>query len=145
MCPVNSGEVATLVVFRFWPLVIGMRKAKELYYTGENVNGREAAEIGMINYAWPKEKLEENTLALADRIAIMTADQLAILKVNMNRFYENMGIYSSVRSSTDLDAAGQFTEFGYQWQDKMREEGLKGALQWRDGPYRGTDTYKDKD
>ena len=82
---------------------------------------------------------------MADRIGIMTADQLAILKVNMNRFYENMGIYSSVRSSTDLDAAGQFTEFGYQWQDKMREEGLRGALQWRDGPYRGTDTYKDKD
>ena len=128
-----------------WPLVIGMRKAKELYYTGENVTGREAAEIGMINYAWPKEKLEGNTLALADRIGNMTADQLAILKVNMNRFYENMGIYSSVRSSTDLDAAGQFTEFGYQWQDKMQEEGLKGALQWRDGPYRGTDTYKDKD
>ena len=128
-----------------WPLVIGMRKAKELYYTGENVTGRQAEEIGMINYAWPKEKLEDNTVALADRIAIMTADQLAILKVNMNRFYENMGIYSSVRSSTDLDAAGQFTEFGYQWQDKMQEEGLRGALQWRDGPYRGTDTYKDKD
>ena len=38
---------------------------------------------------------------------------LAILKVNANRFYENMGIYSSVRSSTDLDAAGQFTESSY--------------------------------
>ena len=24
----------------------------------------------------------------------------------------------------------------------MREGGLKDALQWRDGPYRGTDTYK---
>jgi enoyl-CoA hydratase len=62
----------------------------------------------------------------------------------MNRFYENMGIYSSVRSSTDLDAAGQFTESAYQWGDRMREEGLKGALAWRDGPYRGTDTYKKK-
>jgi hypothetical protein len=55
-----------------------------------------------------------------------------------------MGIYSSVRSSTDLDAAGQFTEFSYDWQEKMREEGLKDALQWRDGPYRETDTYKKK-
>jgi hypothetical protein len=26
----------------------------------------------------------------------------------------------------------------------MREEGQKGALAWRDGPYRGTDTYKKK-
>ena len=127
-----------------WPLVIVMRKAKELYYTGENVTGTEAEEIGMINYAWPKEELEDRTLAFADRLANISADHLAILKVNMNRFYENMGIYSSVRSSTDLDAAGQFTEFSYDWQEKMREEGLKGALQWRDGPYRETDTYKKK-
>ena len=127
-----------------WPLVIGMRKAKELYYTGENVTGTEAEEIGMINYAWPKEELEDRTLAFADRLANISADHLAILKVNMNRFYENMGIYSSVRSSTELDAAGQFTEFSYDWQEKMREEGLKDALQWRDGPFRDTDTYKKK-
>ena len=127
-----------------WPLVIGMRKAKELYYTGENVTGTEAEEIGMINYAWPKEELEDRTLAFADRLANMSADHLAILKVNMNLFYENMGIYSSVRSSTDLDAAGQFTEFSYDWQEKMRDEGLKDALQWRDGPFRETDTYKKK-
>jgi enoyl-CoA hydratase len=127
-----------------WPLVIGMRKAKELYYTGENVSGLEAEEIGMINYAWPLEELDERTLAFADRIATMTSDQLAILKVNMNRFYENMGIYSSVRSSTDLDAMGQFTSFSYQYQDKVKEIGLKEAFKWRDGPYKGSDWYKFK-
>ena len=125
-----------------WPLVIGMRKAKELYYTGENVSGREAEDIGMINYAWPLDELDDRTVAFADRIANMSADHLAILKTNMNRFYENMGIYSSVRSSTDLDAAGQFTEFSYQYQDQMRDGGLKQALSWRDGPYKGTDDYK---
>jgi len=125
-----------------WPLVIGMRKAKELYYTGENITGVEAEEMGMINYAWPGDELEERTIAFADRLAIASADHLGILKVNMNRFYENMGIYSSVRSSTDLDAAGQFTAFSYGFQDHMREGGLKDALAWRDGPYKGTDTYK---
>jgi len=124
-----------------WPLVIGMRKAKELYYTGDSVTGAEAERIGMINYAFPKDELDERTVALADRIANMTADHLAILKLNMNRFYENMGIYSSVRTSTDLDAAAQFTGQSYAWQDKMRESreagtGLKAALDWRDGPYR---------
>lgn len=125
-----------------WPLVIGMRKAKELYYTGEYISGEEAERIGMINYSWPKEELEDRTLAFADRLAIMSADHLAILKLNMNRFYENMGIYSSVRSSTDLDAAGQMTDYSYQWQDHMREEGLKGALAWRDTPFKELDTYK---
>jgi enoyl-CoA hydratase len=124
-----------------WPLVIGMRKAKELYYTGDNVTGREAEAMGMINHAWPMDQLEERTTEYADRIANLSADHLAILKLNMNRFYENMGIYSSVRSSTDLDAAGQFTQQSYAWQDKVRESmkegsGLKAALDWRDGPYR---------
>src|SRR6185312_13548631 len=70
-----------------WPLVIGMRKAKELYYTGDSVTGAEAERIGMINYAWPKDQLEERTVAMADRIANLSADHLAILKLNMNRFY----------------------------------------------------------
>jgi enoyl-CoA hydratase len=130
-----------------WPLVIGMRKAKELYYTGDSVTGAEAERIGMINHAFPKEELEERTIAMADRVANMTADHLAILKLNMNRFYENMGIYSSVRSSTDMDAFGQFTGESYLWQDKMREgaengTGLKGALDWRDGRYKDYRTAK---
>ncbi len=128
-----------------WPLVIGMRKAKELYYTGENVTGEEAEEIGMVNYSWPKDELEERTIAFADRIAVMSADHLSILKLNMNRFYENMGIYSSVHSSTDLDAAGQFTGFSYDWQDKNRELGMRDAVRWRDGLFRDNDWYKYKD
>lgn len=125
-----------------WPLVIGMRKAKELSYTGENILATEAEKIGMINYAWPKDELEERTIAFADRLAIMSADHLAILKVNMNRFYENMGIYSSVRSSTEHDAMAQLTEYAHDWREQFSTNGWKAALKWRDDPYRESDTYK---
>lgn len=125
-----------------WPLVIGMRKAKELSYTGENILATEAERIGMINYAWPKDELDDRTIAFADRLATMSADHLAILKLNMNRFYENMGIYSSVRSSTEQDAMAQLTEFAYEWRDQFAQNGFKAALKWRDDPYRDTDTYK---
>jgi len=125
-----------------WPLVIGMRKAKELSYTGENILATEAERIGMINYAWPKDELEDRSIAFADRLATMSADHLAILKLNMNRFYENMGIYSSVRSSTEQDAMAQMTQFAYEWRDQFAENGFKAALKWRDDPYRDTDTYK---
>jgi enoyl-CoA hydratase len=118
-----------------WPLVIGMRKAKELYYTGSSVSGAEAERIGMINYAWPAAELEERAVAFADYIANLPSDHLAMLKANMNRFYENMGIYSSIRSSTEFDAMSGFTSQAYAFQEKMRE-GLKVALEWRDGPYR---------
>ena len=125
-----------------WPHVLRMRKAKELSYTGEYITGTEAEKIGMINYAWPGAELEDRTIAFADRIANMSADHLAILKVNANRFYENMGIYSSIRSSTEHDAMAQMTEYAYDWRDQMVNNGFKSALEWRDGPYKGTDTYK---
>ncbi len=123
------------------PLVIGMRKAKEMYYTGDSVGGIEAEKIGLINHAWPGDELERRATAYANRLANLSADHLALLKLNMNRFYENMGIYSSVRSSTDMDAFGQFTNHSYAWQDTIKQAnetggGLKEALAWRDGPYK---------
>ena len=126
------------------PLLIPMRKAKELFYTGDNITGVEAAEMGLVNRAVPIDRLEEETIALADRIAILPADHLAMLKVHMNRFHENMGIYSSVHSSTDLDAAGTFTSQSYQWSDHMRSGGLKEALAWRDGPYQDYRSASDR-
>lgn len=118
-----------------WPLVIGMRKAKELYFTGDTVTGVEAADIGMINYAWPAAELEEKTLAFAERIAILSSDHLALLKLTMNRFYENMGIHSSIRSATEQDVMAQMTEFAYEFGRKFEEDGMKAAVEWRDRPY----------
>jgi len=126
------------------PLLIPMRKAKELFYTGDNITGVQAAEMGLINRAVPLDRLEDETIALADRIAILPADHLAALKIHMNRFHENMGIYSSMHSSTDLDAAGTFTSQSYQWRDKMSEGGLKEALAWRDGRYQDYRSASDR-
>ena len=127
-----------------WPLVMSMRKAKEYYYTGDNMTGAEAAEVEMINYAWPKEELDANTVAFAERIANGSADHLAVLKLTMNRFYENMGIYSSVRSATEQDALAQMTEWTYRFGEAVREGGLKHAFQSRDEPYRGNEGFRGK-
>ena len=123
-----------------WPLVMGMRAAKELYYTGSSISGKRAEEVGMINHAWPADELEDRAIDYADNIANLTSDHLAILKQNMNRFYENMGIYSSVRSSADYDAMSQATAQAYEFHDRMAEahrngSGIGPVLEWRDGPY----------
>ena len=127
-----------------WPLVMSMRKAKEYYYTGDSMTGAEAADLEMINYAWPKEELDANTIAFAERVANGSADHLAVLKLTMNRFYENMGIYSSVRSATEQDALAQMTEWTYRFGESIREGGLKHAFQSRDEPYRGNEGFRGK-
>ena len=128
-----------------WPLVMSMRKAKEYYYTGDSMTGAEAAQVEMINYAWPKDELDANTIAFAERIANGSADHLAVLKLTMNRFYENMGIYSSVRSATEQDALAQMTEWTYRFGESIREGGLKHAFQSRDEPYLGNEGFRGKD
>lgn len=122
------------------PLVIGMRKTYELMYTGDSIDGREAARIGLINAAVPADELEAATLRWAERIAIQTGDSLAMIKRSINCFYEAMGIANAVHTATDTDAMYQFTGQGYLWQEKVAEAmksggGLKEALAWRDGPY----------
>ncbi|HEX3796721.1 MAG TPA: enoyl-CoA hydratase-related protein [Acidimicrobiales bacterium] len=117
------------------PLIIGMRKAKELFYTGDHVNGIEALHLGLVNYAWPAAELEERTIALADRVANQSSDFLAVLKMATNKFYENMGAQSSVNTATTLDGLIQNTESVYAWDEIYRNEGLKAAVAWRDGPY----------
>jgi enoyl-CoA hydratase len=114
---------------------MNMRKAKELFFTGDAVDGRTAAEIGLANYAWPADELEHRTIEFADRIANLSADFLGVLKKGINTFYENMGLQSSLQTLTQLDAAAQLTEAAYAWREKLSSEGLRDALAWRDGMY----------
>lgn len=117
------------------PLVIGMRKAKELFYTGDPITGETAEEWGLINHAWPEAELEERTIALADRVANLSADFLGVLKQAANSFYENMGIRTAIQQITQLDATAQHTESGYDWQQSFEQLGLREALRRRDTPY----------
>jgi enoyl-CoA hydratase len=117
------------------PLVIGMRKAKELLYTGDGINGEQALEMGLVNYAWPVDELERRTIELADRVANQSSDFLSVIKSVANRFYENMGIYSSVHNATQADAFIQQTASSYEWDERYRRDGLRAALAWRDGQY----------
>jgi len=122
------------------PMVIGMRKTYELMYTGDSIDAREAARIGLINLAVPAEDLDTTVQRWAERIGTQTGDSLAMIKRSINTFYETMGIAAAVHTATDTDAMYQFTGQGYLWQEKVAAAmsgggGLKEALAWRDGPY----------
>jgi len=118
-----------------WPLLIGMRKSKELMYTGDSVSGKEAELLGMINRAVPTDKLEEEVNRLAERIANQTADSLAIHKHSINRFYEIMGLRAALQSSADFDAMYSFTSQSSEWRRMVEEKGPREAARQRDARY----------
>ncbi|WP_020496901.1 enoyl-CoA hydratase-related protein [Sciscionella marina] len=126
------------------PLIMGMRKAKELMFTGDSFTGTVAEEMGIVNYAWPEDELDTRALALAERVSNLSSDHLGLIKAAANQFYENMGLYSSVYSSTRLDAMAQLTESAYEWQDNLHTTDLKTALRIRDEPY-GNSSTRTKD
>src|SRR5437763_11574216 len=58
------------VVSMFLPWVVGVRKAKELLFTGEDrVPADEALRIGLVNRVVPRDQLDDATIALAQEIA----------------------------------------------------------------------------
>jgi enoyl-CoA hydratase len=66
------------------PRLIGVRKAKELLFTGDLINGSEAEKIGLANYAVPSDKLEQKTNELIARLVDKSPVGLESMKMLVN-------------------------------------------------------------
>jgi enoyl-CoA hydratase len=67
------------------PRNIGMRKAKELLYTGDLISGQEAERIGLINKAVPADKLEQVVEEFIAKLADKQPLALQAMKMLVNR------------------------------------------------------------
>lgn len=65
-------------------LEVGVRKAKEMLFTGDGIDAREALRRGMVNHVVPNAGLEAFTLHLAARIAQRPAFALKLAKLALN-------------------------------------------------------------
>src|SRR5438445_4452661 len=66
------------------PFELGARKAKEFLFTGDEIRAGEALELGMVNRVVARGLLEDETLALADRIARMPSVTVQNVKRSIN-------------------------------------------------------------
>lgn len=67
------------------PLLVGLGRASELLFTGDDIEGREAERIGLVNKCVPEEKLQEEAEALAQRLAQGATRAIAATKNALNR------------------------------------------------------------
>ena len=68
-----------------WPYLIGMNRAKELLMTGRLINGTEAKEMGMVNYAVPREQVMEKARALAEELVAGPPLAIRWTKASLNQ------------------------------------------------------------
>jgi 2-(1,2-epoxy-1,2-dihydrophenyl)acetyl-CoA isomerase len=68
----------------FLTRLVGTAKARELYYTAEILGAEQALALGLANRVVPDARLEEETMALARRLAAGPRVALRYMKRNMN-------------------------------------------------------------
>jgi len=128
--------------FHAW--LVGMRRGMEMMLTGDSINGIEAAERGWATRAYPADRLEDETLEMAKRMASLPTDIVQLNKRAVHRQMEVMGMRQGIRQGTELCSLAihqkSFGEFINQTGGGAGK--LTSALQKRDeqfGDYRTSD------
>jgi len=117
------------------PFLVGQKKTRELLFTGDLVDGRQAARIGLVNRAVPLDHLEAEVETVADKLARVPEDVMAPTKLMLNRAMEASGFLAAVESGLDLQSFVNMSETARAFDEIVRRDGLRAALRWRDERY----------
>lgn len=109
------------------PRLVGQGKAMEMIITGDFIDAQEAYRIGLVNKVFPPEKLKEEAMELAKKIASRPPLAVRYAKEAVNRSQE--GSASGFALESYLHALSCTTE------DK--KEGVSAFLEKRKGKFKG--------
>ncbi len=84
------------------PRLVGLAKAKELMFFGDDLYAKDALKIGLINKVVPKDKLMEEAMAMANRLASGPTRAIGMMKKLLNRSFE-----LDIQSVLEFEAAFQ--------------------------------------
>jgi enoyl-CoA hydratase len=130
------------VVSMFLPWVVGVRTAKELLFTGEDrVPADEALRIGLVNRVVARDRLDDETLALAEDIAKNEDFVVQTTKRAVNRAWDVAGFRAAIEANTELDTIIETANLPAraEFREITQRDGLKAAIAWRDAKYRGNE------
>ena len=88
------------------PWEMGVRKAKEMLFTGEVIPADEALRIGMVNHVVPNDELTAFTTDMAERIAQRPSMGLKLAKQSVNQMQDAQGFWTSLQSAMTLQQLG---------------------------------------
>lgn len=110
------------------PRLVGLAKAKELIYTGDLIDAKEAERIGLVNKVVPLDKLDETVKDLARKIVGKSPIIIKIAKKAINK-----GMQASLDVGLAYEAGAQCLCFT----TKDHTEGLNAFLEKRPPKFTG--------
>jgi enoyl-CoA hydratase len=119
--------------FHAW--FMGMRAAMEMMVTGDWISGDDAVRLGWANRAFPAADLDDEVVAMAERIALVPPDIAQLNKRTVHRAMEIMGLRAAIRSGTELCSLAIHQRSFKEFINQIPGGGLTGALQQRDEPF----------
>ena len=127
------------VVTMVMPWILGVRKSKELLFTGEDrISADEALRIGLVNRVVQRDRLDSATLALANDIAKNDPFAISMEKQAINRVWGVAGFREAIASNVQLDVLIETADLPERAEFRRitLEQGLKAAIEWRDARFR---------
>ena len=115
-----------------WIYRLGVERAKRMLLTGDKIDGRTAAAWGLVMDAVPAAELDAYVEALADRIASVPTNQLAMQKLMVNQALDNMGLNSTQTLATLFDGITRHSPEGRWFKEFAERHGFHAAVEWRD-------------
>jgi enoyl-CoA hydratase len=119
--------------------LMGLRRGMEALLTGDSMSGTEAVQAGFANRAYPAAELDDAVVAMAQRVAKVPGDLLALNKRAAHRAMEAMGIRTGMRATAEIQALGFHQPASRDYLATFGTKGVKQALSERDrafGDYR---------
>ncbi len=117
-----------------WMYRLGLERSKRLLLTGDPIDGRRAVEWGLASEAVPAADLDAAGRALAERVALLPASQLHLMKVLVNQAFEQMGLATSQLVGLLLDGAARHSPEGDAFTRRASED-VRAAVAARDAPF----------
>lgn len=115
-----------------WVYRLGAEKAKRMMFTGDKITGKEAELMGLILKSTPEDSLDAEVEALAERMATVPINQLAMQKMVINQAIEATGIMNTQRLATVFDGITRHSPEGLNFKKRVEEVGWKKAVKERD-------------
>lgn len=123
---------------QFHPWLCGLRPAMEMLLTGDAMTGADAVACGFANRNFSADRLSDEVLAIAERVARIPPEIQQMNKRSVHRAMEVMGLRAALKAGAEIQALAMTTDSSRAELARLRD-GITSSLSRRDegfGDYR---------